>query len=102
MNTKTFIAAVALTMLAGTNFAAEYTNFPLEPSVASRANVIAELEVARATGELDEPSAEYGSFSFDEISSHRTRMEAVAARKNRMQSLKIFSGRHNTGNYVGG
>ena len=43
MNAKTLIATVALTMLAGTSFAAKYTNFPVEPSVASRATVIAEL-----------------------------------------------------------
>jgi hypothetical protein len=101
MNIRPLVAILALSMLAGTSLAAEYTNFPLEPSIASRAEVRAEFEMARAAGELADVSAEYGAFTFDEIASTRTRVEASAVRQASMMAGKS-SARHNTGNYVGG
>lgn len=101
MNAKSLIATAALSLFAASSFAAEYTNFPLEASTATRAEVRAELAMARAAGEVVDVSAEYGNFDYDEITSGHTRAEAEAAQKG-----KILAGgvnvRRNTGNYIGG
>jgi len=94
MNIRHLITAATASMLAASSFATEYTNFPIEPSKLTRAQVLAELEVARATGELDDPSAEYAAFTHEEIASTRHRADAYAASKRPRRS--------NTGNYVGG
>jgi hypothetical protein len=77
MNTKLFLATVAIAVLGAASttgaFAAEYTDFKDTPSTASRASVIAELARAKAAGELTETAQTYGSFQAKAFTSMRDR-----------------------------
>ena len=64
MNSKLIYAAtVAIALLgSGAAMASEATQFDTTPGTLTRAEVTAELQRARAAGELSGPSATYGSF----------------------------------------
>ena len=63
MNAKTLIVCIGLALGTAPGFAAEATQFAIEPSVLSRADVLAELARARAAGTIDQRGETYGSFA---------------------------------------
>ncbi len=77
MNTKLFLATVAIAVLGAASatgaFAAEFTEFKDTPSTASRADVQAELARAQSAGELTETAQTYGSFQAKAFTSMRDR-----------------------------
>ena len=64
MNSKLIYAATLAVALLGTGaaMASEATQFDIQPSVATRAEVKAELGRAQAAGELNRALATYGDF----------------------------------------
>lgn len=91
MNTKHLIAAAAIAFVGTGAFASEATQFTDTPSTLTRAEVKAELARAQAAGELNQPSALYGSVQ-PVIASVRTRAEvrAEAVQAARDPSFKLL------------
>jgi hypothetical protein len=92
MNHKQLVAAGLFALLGGTAIAQEATEFPLEPSTRTRAEVKAELLAAIANGELvrGEASLPPGP----PVASTRTREEVraeayAAARDHRFNDLYV-------------
>jgi len=76
MSHKQFAAAAAFVLLSGAACAMEATEFPVEPSTRSRADVLAELAQAQANGEIARGEADQ---PFDRaVASVRSREEVRA------------------------
>lgn len=98
MIAKTLIALVVFGLGSATAFAQEAKQFKPQASMLTRAEVLAELDVARQSGELEDASALYGSFDLDAITSNRTRADVKAA----IGAATKHSRARNTHNYTGG
>jgi hypothetical protein len=77
---KSLVAALALALSAASAVAFEATQFPIEPSTASRAEVQAELSRARAAGALEARAETYGTpqRATERTASGRSRAEVIA------------------------